>query len=173
MSEPTRTEGGGLILRAEHVGELVYGTTAVLIAMAGLEIVGGIAPTKVGAIVLAGAVAMWLTHAYAGYLGKHAVHGKPATITEVRSEVGHSLRASFPIVWAAVPATLLLAGASFGLWTASGAIRAGNIVGVVILAAAGWTGARATGSSRAGAAAWAVATASIGLGIVALELLLH
>jgi hypothetical protein len=173
MTRPAGADVGGLILRAEHVGELVYGTTAVLIAMAGLEIVGGVAPNAVGAIVLAGAIAMWLTHAYAGYLGRHAVHGKPSTVREVRAEVTHSLRESFPIVWAAVPATILLAGASIEIWSVSGAIRAANIVGIVILAAAGWTGARATGSSPIGATVWAIATASIGIGIVVLELLLH
>jgi hypothetical protein len=162
-----------LAVRAEHVGEFVYGTTTVLIALAGLEIVGGVPPASVGAIVLTGSVAIWLAHSYASYLGAHASRGLQAHDEPAQAEIGHALRTSAPIVLAAIPATLLLGGATLGWWGVSDAIRAANLAAILVLGAAGWIGARATGSSTSSALIWAVGTASIGIGIVGIELLLH
>jgi hypothetical protein len=159
-----------LAIRGEHVGEFVYGTTAVLIAMAGVEVVGGTAPDAVAAIVLASSVAVWLTHAYAGYLGAVIDHGG---VRPTRHEVGAAFVRSSPIVLAAIPAVVLLGGASLGLWPVGSAVTVINVTAVAVLALAGWIGAWATGASPVRAVAWAAATASIGVGIVGLELLLH
>lgn len=154
--------------RAESTAEFVYGTTGVLIALSGLELVGGVAPEKAAAVTLAGAVAIWLSHAYATYLGAHVV-GDPRHTFGIL----YALRRSFPIVVAAVPAALLLAGSVVGWWSASTAILLANWLAIVVLAVAGWIGARATGSGYGVAAGWAAMTASIGVGIVLLESLLH
>ncbi len=154
--------------RAEATAEFVYGTTAVLIALSGLELVGGVPPEKAAAVTFASAVAIWLSHAYATYLGAHVV----ADPRHALGIVG-SLRRSAPIVLAAVPATVLLAGSVMGWWSASTAILMANALAIVVLAVAGWVGARATRSSLGRSLGWAAITASIGIGIVVLESFLH
>jgi hypothetical protein len=155
--------------RAESIAEFVYGTTAVIISLSGLEIVGSVPPEAAAAVTLAGAAAMWLSHAYARYLGGHVAHGQG------RAPLGivRSLRLSAPIVLAAVPASLLLAGAVLGFWSARVAIFGANLLAIVVLGVAGWTGARAADRSLPVSLGWAAMTASIGIGIVLLESLLH
>ena len=155
--------------RAEATAEFVYGTTTVIIALSGLEIVGGVPPESAAALTIAGAAAIWLCHAYASYLGAHVVHGQ----THANGEVLGYLRRSSPIVLAAVPAALLLGGSVAGLWAVGTAIFLANVLSIVVLAACGWIGARAARASYAMALGWATVTAGIGLGLVVFKTLLH
>ena len=155
--------------RAEATAEFVYGTTTVIIALSGLEIVGGVPPQSAAVLTIAGAAAIWLCHAYASYLGAHVVHGQ----THASGEILGYLRRSAPIVLAALPAALLLGGSVVGLWSVSAAILLANVLAIIVLAVCGWIGARAAGSSRPMSVLWAAATAGIGLGLVVFETLLH
>ena len=144
--------------------ELVYGTLTALIAIAGIEVAGGATPTGAGAVVLVGAAATWLAHAYAGLLGRRAAVGHP----ESGAQVGHALRRAWPILLAAIPSVVALGGASLGLWSSlrrwgfergrhRGARRSGIPCGP------------SGGAPMGGRLTSAVITASIGAGIVAVE----
>ena len=98
-SDPGTTgASSAAVHRAEATAEFVYGTTAVIIALSGLEIVGGVPPESAALLTIAGAAAIWLCHAYAAYLGAHVVHGQAHATGEI---LGY-LRRSAPIVLAAI-----------------------------------------------------------------------
>ena len=154
--------------RAAWTGGLVYGTLTVLIAIAGLGVAGGASPEGAGATILVGAVATWFAHAYASVLGHRATIRHHSA-----GEIGPALRHASSIVLAAIPAVLAMGGASLGWWEAGAALAFANAAGIAVLAAAGWIVARAAGESLAGRLTATIATAGIGVAIVAVELLAH
>ena len=154
--------------RAAWTTGLVYGTLSVLIVIAGLNVAGGASPEGAGATILVGAVATWFAHAYASVLGHRA-----AIRHHSAGEIGPALRHASSIVLAAVPAVIALGGASLGWWASGAALGFSNAAGVAVLAGAGWIVARAAGESLAGRLTSTIVTASIGVGIVAVELLAH
>ena len=74
---------------------------------------------------------------------------------------------------AAIPATVFAAGATLGLWTLEAAVRASNVVGVAVMAVAGFAAARVTGAGALSTVVWVIGTASIGFAIVVVELAVH
>ena len=154
--------------RATWTTGLVYGTLTVLIAIAGLGVAGGASPEGSGATILIGAVATWFAHAYATVLGHRATLRHHSA-----GEIGPALRHASSIVLAAIPAVLAFGGASLGWWASEAALRFSNVAGIAVLAAAGWIVARAAGEGVAGRLTATIVTASIGVGIVAVELLAH
>jgi hypothetical protein len=157
------------IERAERTSELVYGTLTALIALAGVEVAGLTSPTRAGAIILIGAIATWFAHAYAAVLGRRAALGRPASTVEI----AHALRSAWPIVLAALPSFFAVAGARLGWWSGAAAVIFSNVAGIAVLAAAGWLASQAAGEGLRGRLGSSIVTASFGLGIVALELLIH
>ena len=156
------------IERAEWTSELVYGTLAVLIAIAGIDVAGGASATGTGAIVLVGAAATWFAHAFSAVLGRRAAMGAHAS-----AGVGHALLKAWPILLAAIPSFIAFGGASLGWWPAGSAMTFSNVAGIVVLGGAGWIAARAADSNLGGQLVSTILTASIGLGIVLVEMLVH
>jgi hypothetical protein len=155
--------------RADWMSELVYGTLTVLIAIAGFEVAGGGSPVGAGAIILAGSAATWLAHAYAIELGRRAALGHAIS----RGHFGRALLHALPIVFAAIPSVIAFTGATLAWWSSATAMGFSNAAGIVVLAGAGFVAARAAGSSLGGRLGSAALTASIGVGIVAVQMLFH
>jgi len=132
------------IERAEWTSELVYGTLAVLIAIAGIDV------------------------AFSAVLGRRAAMGAHAS-----AGVGHALLKAWPILLAAIPSFIAFGGASLGWWPAGSAMTFSNVAGIVVLGGAGWIAARAADSNLGGQLVSTILTASIGLGIVLVEMLVH
>ena len=153
---------------AHRATEFVYGTIAVLIVIAGIDISGGQAQAA-PAIILVGAVATWLAHAYADSLGLQLTTGRAPT----RTDIWHSLWGAVPIVLAALPATAVTLGATLGFLAPRTSVLISNAMALLVLTAAGWFAARGSGANRAGSLVSAVASTSIGLAIVGMELLVH
>ncbi len=153
---------------ARRATEFVYGTIAVLIVTAGIDLTGGHA-SAAPAIVLVGAIATWLAHAYADALGLQLTTGRPTS----RSDIGRALLDALPIVLAALPATAVAVTVSRGLLEARTGIWVANGLALLVLAAAGWYAARGSGDTRMQSFVSAVASTSIGLAIVTMELLVH
>jgi hypothetical protein len=158
---------------AHRATEFVYGTIAVLIVIAGIDISGidisGSRASAAPAIILVAAIATWFAHAYAATLGLQLTSGRSIR----RAEVGRALTGSFPIVLAALPATAASVGALMGFWTSRTSIVLANVLALLVLAAAGWFAARGSGDTRLQSLVSAVVSTSIGLAIVAMELLVH
>jgi len=157
------------IERAHWMTELVYGTLTALIALAGIEIAGGASPTGAGAIVLVGAAATWVAHSYAALLGGRAATGHPMST----AQVGHAFRRAWPILLAAIPSVVALAGASLGLWSPGAALTFSNLAGIAVLGGAGYLAARAGGADLGSQLVSTVVTASFGVAIVLVERLIH
>jgi hypothetical protein len=158
---------------AHRATEFVYGTIAVLIVIAGIDISGidisGTRSAAAPAIILVAAIATWLAHAYAETLGLQLTTGRSTR----PADIGRALRGAFPIVVAALPATAVTLGSVLGFWTMRTSVLVANILALLVLAAAGWFAARGTGDTRIESFVSAVVSTSIGLAIVAMELLVH
>ncbi len=155
--------------RALWISELVYGTLTVLIAIAGIDLAGGASPIGTGAIVLVGAAATWVAHAYASVLGRRVAMGHPASAAQIRRALVHAS----PILLAAIPSVIALGGASLGWWSSGAARGFSNVAAIAVLAAAGWMAAQVARETLGEKVRSTLLTASIGLGIVAVELLIH
>lgn len=158
---------------AHRATEFVYGTVAVLIVIAGIDISGvdlsGSRASAAPVIIMVAAIATWLAHAYAETLGRQLTTGhstRPA-------DIGRALSGSFPIVLAALPATAVSIAAMLGFWTPRTSVVLANILALLVLAAAGWFAARGSGDTRLQSLVSAVVSTSIGAAIVAMELLVY
>ena len=158
---------------AHRATEFVYGTIAVLIVVAGIDISGiddsGPRASAAPAIILVAAIATWLAHAYAETLGLQLTTGRSTR----PADIGRALRGAFPIVLAALPATAAAIGSVLGFWTMRTSVTIANILALLVLAAAGWFAARGSGDTRFQSFISAVVSTSIGAAIVAMELLVH
>jgi hypothetical protein len=158
---------------AHRATEFVYGTIAVLIVIAGIDVSGidmsGSRASAAPAIVLVAAIATWFAHAYAETLGLQLTTGRSTS----RADIGRALRGSFPIVLAALPATAMSVGALLSLWAPRTSIVLANGLALLVLAAAGWFAARGSGDTRFQSLVSALVSTSIGLAIVAMEVLVH
>ena len=158
---------------AHRATEFVYGTIAVLIVIAGIDIssldLSDSRASGAPAIIMVAAIATWLAHAYAATLGLQLTTGRSTG----RADIGRALRGSFPIVLAALPATAVSVGAVLGYWTPRTSVLLANGLALLVLAAAGWFAARGAGDTRFESFVSAVVSTSIGLAIVAMEVLVH
>ena len=155
-------------VRAGRARSFIYGTIATLIAMASFETFGG-EPLAAGAIIAVSAIATWWAHAYSTVLAERLTTDRRVTVAEVRD----ALREAWPIVTAAVPATVLAVGASQGLWSLPSAILVANLIGIGVMGVAGLIAAHAAHVGRAATVAWVLVTAAIGAVIVLVEVAVH
>jgi hypothetical protein len=155
-------------VRAGRARSFIYGTIATLIAIAAFDTLGA-EPLAAGAIVAVSAIATWWAHAYSTVLAARLETEEQITWAEVRA----ALREAWPIVTAAVPATLLAIGATQGYWSLRAAVVAADIVGIVIMALAGLAAARTAHVGRTATVVWIVVAAGIGAVIVIVESAVH
>jgi hypothetical protein len=155
--------------RAQRVDSFVYGTIATIIAMAAFDTSGSGDPVAAGAIVIVSAVATWFAHAFSTILGERLAVGESIGLPRV----WRGLREAWPIVIAAIPATILAVGATQDLWSLAAAVRVSNIAGVIALGGAGFAAARVMRASALSTTAWVLGTSAIGLTIVLVEIAVH
>ncbi len=164
MSDPPIQSAS--IGRPEQLASYVTGVIATLVAIGGLYLAKKLAGTTAMAIVVAGTIAIWLGRASSrlvmlqgsGHMGSCI----PAGLAE--------LRRSWPVVLAAAPPVLSLAGATAKLWSVTVGLHIGQAVGVCGLVAVGLLTARSlrvTGWAMASYVAWLTVS---GLLVVGVEL---
>ena len=165
MSEPTaRTETA---LRPEHLAGYVTGVIATLVAIGGLYLANKLEATTAMAIVAAGTVAIWLARASFRLVMLQGTGHMGSCLPEGLAE----LRRSWPVVLAALPPVLVLAGAAAKLWSVTVGLHIGQAVGVCGLVGVGLLTARrlkATGWAMASYVGWLTVS---GLLVVGIELL--
>jgi hypothetical protein len=154
-------------LRPEHVAGYVTGVIATLVAIGGLYLANKLAATTAMAIIAAGAVAIWLGRASFRLVMLQASGNMGSCIPEGLAE----LRRSWPVIAAALPPVLALAGAAAKLWSVTIGLHVGQALGVCGLIIAGLFTAR-----RLQTRGWAMASyvgwlTLSGLLVVGLELL--
>jgi hypothetical protein len=123
-------------------------------------------PGHVAALVAATCVIFWLAHVYAHGLAYSVAHREHLSL----GELGHIARQEWSVVEAAaLPVAVLLLGA-FGILSASAALWAALIAGLVVLAAQGLVFARVERLGWAGTLFVLAANVGVGLVLVALKL---
>src|ERR1019366_10454457 len=114
-------------------------------------------------------VAIWLAHALSQLVTVRAWRELQLTPADVRSE----LRGSWPIVSAAIPATVIFILAGAHLWSMRTAFALAEGVGVLALAAVGIGTVGGADRSLFRRVLYVVGLVSVGITIVLLELAVH
>lgn len=152
-----------------RLANYVYGTISTLVAIAGLTFEPSPEALTSAGVVVVGAVAIWLAHALSQLVTLHA--WKELQLS--RADVGHELRSSWPIVSAALPATIAFILAGTGLWSVKHAFTVAEAVGVLALAVVGIGTAGTRDHPLGRRLLYAVGLVLVGVTIVLLELVVH
>ncbi len=163
--KPTR-----MVTRAdpERLARYVTGVIATLVAIGGLYLVKRLQPTTAMAVVAAGALAIWLARTSSRVAMLQGSDQVGSCLPDGFAE----LRRSWPIVAAAIPPVLSLAGAAINLWSVTVGLHIGQAVAVCGLIAAGLlTGRRlqASGWALASYVIWLTVSGLLAVGIEALS----
>lgn len=165
MSEPSARVDA--VVRPEHLGAYVTGVIATLVAIGGLYLANRLQATTAMAIITAGTIAIWIGRASVRLVVLQSSGHIGSCVPEGFAE----LRRSWPVVLAALPPVLALAGALIKLWSVTLGLHVGQVLGIGGLIGAGMLTARrlrATGRAKASYVIW---LALSGLVVVGIELL--
>ena len=152
----------------EWAREYVYGTISTLVAIGGLTFERNPDMVSVGWVVVVGAVAIAMAHTISNLVVDWAHEERPFGVRTVLLR----LRQSWPILSAAIPATIVTAISRSGLWSTSDSLWIAEGVGVAALAVVGVITAGRTRTRRR-RVQYVVALVAVGLMIVVLELAAH
>jgi hypothetical protein len=150
-----------------QLASYVTGVIATLVAIGGLYLANQLQAVTAMAIVAAGAVAIWLARASFRLVTLQETGHMESCVPEGLAE----LRRSWPVILAAAPPVLALAGSAAKLWSVTLGLHIGQALGVCGLIAAGLLTAQrlqVTGWARASYVIWLAAS---GLLVVGIELL--
>lgn len=153
-----------------RLSEFIYGTVTGMVAVAGLS--GGSQDAmwwQAGAIIVVGAAAVWVAHAYSQLIGRRMATGHPLT----SRDLGQTLRGAWPIVSAGLLLTMPLLLAGIGVCPVGTALRISSVLGVVILALVGWFAGVPNQDSWSRRLVLSAMAAGLGLCVVAAEILVH
>jgi hypothetical protein len=162
--DPARTRIDG-----HRLSEFIYGTVTGLVAVTGIS--GDAETSWLGAalVVITGAMAIWLAHAYAMLLSRRISQGQRLAARDL----GAALAASWPIVSAGVLLALPMLLVALHLWSLEFALQVSGLVGVSILALAGILAGVITQETWPRRLLLAVLSAGLGVAVVVIELLVH
>ena len=152
---------------AERLSAGCYGTVLVLAALPLIN------PEEVSSgwgweLVTGVGVATWLAHLYAEVAGDHVRHGSPFD----RKEIIRAMVDGLPILLAAVPPAVILALGRLDVVDPRVALWVAVAVAIVQLVGMGAIIGLAVSEQRVGAWWYAAATASVGILVVSLKLIL-
>ena len=150
-----------------HLASYVTGVIATLVAIGGLYLANNVKAITAMAIVAAGAAAIWLGRASFRLVMLQGADQMDSCVPEGLAE----LRRSWPVILAAVPPVLALAGAAAKLWSVTLGLHIGQALGVCGLIAAGFLTARRLRATGWAMASYIVWLAGSGLLVVGIELL--
>jgi len=154
-------------VRPGQLASYVTGVIATLVAIGGLYLANNLRAITAMAIVAAGAAAIWLARASFRLVTLQASGHMASCLPEGLAE----LRRSWPVILAAVPPVLALAGAAAQLWSVTLGLHIGQALGVCGLIAAGLLTARRLRATGWAAASYVIWLAASGLLVVGIELL--
>jgi hypothetical protein len=157
------------MLDAHRLSEFIYGTVTGLVAVAGVDAGSVVEWWKAALVVVSGAVAIWLAHAYASLISRQiAGGGQPSARALVQA-----LEISWPVVTAGLLIAAPLLGVPLGLFGLDRALLISSGLGVVSLALMGVAAGAAARASRIQRIALTVLSSALGLVVVAVGLAVH
>jgi hypothetical protein len=148
-----------------QVAGTVYGTIVVMGALVAGSKGKETDPARLGAVVTATVVALWLAHVYAHALGETIMRGRRID----RAELTDVARRELAIPLAAVAPLASLALGAVGVFRETTAIWLALLIGLVTLAAGGIAYARIERLGPAGTFAVVAVNVAFGLALVALK----
>lgn len=157
------------MLDAHRLSEYIYGTVTGLVAVAAMD-AGSVAEWwKAVLVVVSGAVAIWLAHAYAVLVSRQITSGGQPSARAFRD----ALEGSWPVVTAGLTLAAPLLGVPLGLYGLDRALLVSSGLGVFILALMGVAAGAAARASRIQRIALIVLSCGLGLLVVAVGLAVH
>ena len=152
-----------------RLSEFIYGTVTGMVAIAGIS--GGHEESwlEAASVIVTGAAAIWVAHAYSILISKRVVAGHRLGA----HELGETLVGSWPIVSAGVLLAIPLLPVAAGLWSLDFALWAATLIGVLILALVGVLAGVVTHETWPRRVMLAAFSAGLGLAVVAVEFAVH
>lgn len=157
------------VINRRRVSEFIYGIITAMVVIASLVQERQEAWWDAFLIIVAGAAAIWIAHSYAEVVGNRITAKRRLTWLDI----GEALSESWPIVTSGfiVAAPLLLAGV--GIITVSVSLTLCNILGIAILAVAGYLAGWLSNETFWYRMLLAAESAAIGAAVVAVEYIVH
>ena len=149
--------------------EFIYGTITAMVAIAGLTESPDVGWWSAFTIIIAGAGAVWVAHAYSALISQRLTVGRRLNT----HEMWEAMRTSWPIVTAGVLIASPLFLAGLGLTSSSNALTFSNILGIIVLAVVGYMAGNVSKEPLARRVMLAVGSAAIGFAVVSIELAAH
>ncbi len=148
-----------------RLAEFVYGIVTGMVAVAGI----GAHPEQgwigTAAIVVIGAVAIWLAHGYAQMLSRRVTIGRRPTGKEIRD----TFAGSWPIVVAGFVLAVPILATGTGLWSLETGVKWSGYVGVILLLLVGLLAGWLTKETWPRRLLIAVVYGGLGVAVVAIE----
>jgi hypothetical protein len=157
----------GLNRSVHWLADYVYGTISTLVALAGLTFETHPEALTTAGVVVVGAVAIWLAHTLSRLITTRSWHH----MTLKRSDIREELLSSWPILAAAIPATIVFTLSGLHLWKVWTAFVIADVIGVLALAVVGTAGGGERPLGRR--ILYVGALVSVGVAIVLLESVVH
>jgi hypothetical protein len=158
----------GLIrIDGHRLSEFIYGTVTGLVTIAGINDSHSSNWVNAAAIIIFGAVAIWIAHAYSILVSKRVI----ARIS-VR-EMTETLAGSWPIVIAGGVLALPLLLVALGLISLSFGLQISRLIGITILALVGFLAGVITREKLPLCLLLALLSAGLGIAVVAIEFFFH
>ena len=156
-------------INGHRLSEFIYGTVMGMVAIAGISSESHLTWLQAAALIVVGAGAIWIAHAYSELISQRIAGGRRLD----GRDLYEVLRGSWPIVVAGFVLAIPLLPVPVGLWSLSTGLWLASALGVVILGILGLVAGKVTNEAWPRRIVWAALTAGFGLVIVAAELAVH
>ena len=173
MSEPTTNvsspDESALQVDAHRLSEFVYGTITGMVAVAGLSGGKDISWWSAVSIVVMGAVAIWLAHAYSRLVTLRVTTQRRVAAHQIRE----TLTGSWPIVTAGALLSVPFFAAGGGLWSVETALLVSSLLGIAILGIVGSIAGRISREKPLQRLLIAAVYVGLGVFVVLVEFIVH
>jgi hypothetical protein len=149
-----------------RLNEFIYGTVTGMVAIIGVDPYGGAGWLEAALIVIAGAVAIWIAHAYAELMSRRIASGGSLG----SRELADALAVSWPIVSSGLILAAPFLGVALGIYKLGVALLVSSFVGVSILALVGLVAGVVTHESWSHRVFMVLLSCSLGVAVVLVEL---
>lgn len=156
-------------LDGHRLSEFIYGTVTGMVAIVGIDSTGDVTWLDAVFIIVAGATAIWLAHAYATHMSRRVTGGQR---TEGR-DIIEALTSSWPVVSAGLFLAVPLIGAAVGVYGIGTALLASSALGVLVLAMIGVAAGAVTHETWPRRIVLILLSCGLGIAVMAVELALH
>jgi hypothetical protein len=152
-----------------RLSEFIYGTVTGMVAVVGIDASHDVFWLGAALIIVVGAAAIWVAHAYSILLGRRIAEGRRLHAGDLFA----ALRGSWPIVSAGAILSVPLLFTPLVLWSVNSALWVSSGLGVLILALVGVLAGVVTRETWGRRLILAALSTGLGLGIVAVEFAVH